>query len=70
MSLGERRGDVLSRTLRSALSMVLIGLAIGLAGAFGLTRALKSLLFEVSALDPVGLLIGCVLMTLVSILAA
>ena len=54
MALGARPGDVVSHTLRSALSMLLVGLAVGLAGAFALTRALKSLLFEVSALDPVG----------------
>ncbi len=50
--------------------MLLVGLAAGLAGAFALTRALKSLLFEVSALDPVALAVACVLMTLVGMLAA
>jgi predicted lysophospholipase L1 biosynthesis ABC-type transport system permease subunit len=70
MALGARPGDVVSHTLRSALSMLLVGLAVGLAGAFALTRALKSLLFEVSALDPVALALACVLMTLVGILAA
>jgi predicted permease len=70
MALGARPGDVVSQTLRSALSMLLVGLAVGLAGAFALTRALKSLLFEVSALDPAALALACVLMTLVGILAA
>jgi predicted permease len=70
MALGARPGDVVSHTLRSALSMLLVGLAVGLAGAFALTRALTSLLFEVSALDPVALAVACVLMTLVGILAA
>jgi putative ABC transport system permease protein len=70
MALGARPGDVVSHTLRSALSMLLVGLAVGLAGAFALTRALKSLLFEVSALDPVALALACVLMTLVGVLAA
>ena len=70
MALGARPGDVVSHTLRSALSMLLVGLAVGLAGAFALTRALKSLLFEVSALDPAALVFACVLMTLVGILAA
>jgi putative ABC transport system permease protein len=70
MALGARPGQVVSHTLRSALSMLLVGLAAGLAGAFALTRALKSLLFEVSALDPAALVVACVLMTVVGLLAA
>jgi predicted permease len=70
MALGARPRDVVSHTLRSALSLLLAGLGAGLAGAFALTRALKSLLFEVSALDPAALALACVLMTLVGILAA
>jgi putative ABC transport system permease protein len=70
MALGARPGDVVSHTLRSALSMLAVGLAVGLAGAFALTRVLKSLLFEVSALDPVALLIACLVMSLVGLLAA
>ncbi len=70
MALGASSGDVLSHTLRSAFSMLMVGLAGGLAGAFALTRVLKSLLFQVSALDPVALAAACVLMTLVGILAA
>jgi putative ABC transport system permease protein len=70
MALGARPGDVVSHTLRSALSMLVVGLAVGLAGAFALTRVLKSLLFQVSALDPAALALACLLMTLVGILAA
>lgn len=70
MALGARSGDVLSHILRSAFSMLLVGLAGGLVGAFALTRALKSLLFQVSALDPMALALACVLMTLIGILAA
>ena len=70
MALGARPGDVMSRTLRSALIMLLVGLAGGLAGAWALTRALKSLLFHVSALDPFALAAACVLMTLIGTLAA
>jgi len=70
MALGARPGDVVSHILRSALAMLIVGLAGGLAGAFALTRALKSLLFEVSALDPVAIAVACVLMTVVGMLAA
>jgi predicted permease len=70
MALGARPGDVMSHTLRNALSMLLVGLAVGLAGAFALTRALKGLLFQVSALDPVALAVTSVLMTLIGTLAS
>jgi putative ABC transport system permease protein len=70
MALGAQQGDVLSHVLHNSLSMLFVGLAAGLLGAFALTRALKSLLFNVSALDPVALSVACVLMTLIGILAA
>lgn len=70
MALGAQPGDVLSYVLRSAFSMLIVGLAGGLAGAFALTRVLKSLLFQVSPLDPAGVAVACVLMALVGILAA
>ena len=52
MALGARSSDVLSHVLRNALAMVMVGLALGMLGAFALTRVMKSLLFEVSPLDP------------------
>jgi putative ABC transport system permease protein len=70
MALGARPADVVSHTLRNAVSTLVVGLAAGLAGAFALTRVLKSLLFQVSALDPAALAIACVLMTLIGIAAA
>ena len=70
MALGAQPGDVLSYVLRSAFAMLIVGLAGGLAGAFALTRVLKSLLFQVSPLDPAGVAVACVLMALVGILAA
>jgi ABC-type antimicrobial peptide transport system permease subunit len=70
MALGARQRDVLSHVLRGALSIVVVGIAGGLAGAFALTRVLKSLLFRVSTLDPVALGVACLLMVLVGMLAA
>jgi ABC-type lipoprotein release transport system permease subunit len=40
-----------------------------MAGAFALTRVMKSLLFEVSPLDPLALTVACVTMTLIGLLA-
>jgi putative ABC transport system permease protein len=70
MALGARSADVLSYILRSALSMLVVGFLAGLGAAFALTRVLKSLLFQVSALDPAALAAACVLMALVCTLAA
>lgn len=51
MALGARSGDVLSLIVRNGMSMALLGVVVGLAGAFGLTRLLESLLFGVTPTD-------------------
>jgi predicted permease len=53
VALGARAVDVMNLVLRGGLSLALIGVAIGLAGAFALTRLMKSLLFGVSPTDAV-----------------
>ena len=70
MALGARAGDVLSQVLGQALGMIVVGLATGLVGAFAATRVMRSLLFEVSALDPLALITAGVAMALVGLLAA
>jgi predicted permease len=70
MAVGASSGHVLSHILGSAFSMLMVGLAVGLTGAFALTRVLKGLLFQVSALDPPALATAGVLMTVIGILAA
>jgi len=52
MALGAQWRDVLRMVLRSGLSLVAIGLTIGLAVALALTRLMSTLLFEVSPIDP------------------
>jgi len=51
MALGAQRFDVLRMILFQSMTTVAIGLGIGLAGAFGLTRWMSSLLYGVSAHD-------------------
>lgn len=53
MALGARRSDVLSLAVGHGLKLVLIGIVVGLGAAFFLTRVMSSLLFGVSATDPV-----------------
>jgi putative ABC transport system permease protein len=52
MALGARPGDVLALVVGQGGKLVAAGLAIGLLLAFGLTRLLASLLFQVGAADP------------------
>ena len=53
MALGARRTDVLKMIVNQGLKLVSIGMMLGLAAAFLLTRVLQSLLFGISATDPV-----------------
>jgi predicted permease len=64
MAIGAQRRDVLQLILRGGLGLVGIGVVLGLAGSFALTRVLRSLLFGVSAQDPV-VFIGIALLLLI-----
>jgi putative ABC transport system permease protein len=51
MALGARGADVLKLVIRNGMAMALIGVVVGLAGAWGLTRFLKGLLVGTSSTD-------------------
>jgi putative ABC transport system permease protein len=51
MALGAGAFDVLQLVLRRGVALAVVGVLIGLAGAFGLTRLMTSLLFEVKPTD-------------------
>jgi putative ABC transport system permease protein len=52
VALGAGRGDVLTMILSQGLRTIFIGVSIGIAGALALTRTVESLLFGVTATDP------------------
>ena len=51
MALGANATDVLKMVLKNGMSLAAIGVVLGLAGAFGLTRLMSKLLFEVAPTD-------------------
>jgi putative ABC transport system permease protein len=63
MALGARASDVVGLVIGKGMILVMIGTAIGLGGAFALTRVMKSLLYEVGATDPVTFVAVSVLLT-------
>jgi len=68
-ALGASRGDVLRLILRGGMMLAGIGLALGLAGAFGLTRLLANLLFGVGARDPLTIGVVGALLAVVALVA-
>jgi putative ABC transport system permease protein len=65
MALGARTFDVLRLVLRNGMTLVLIGIALGLVGAFALTRLMVTLLFGVTPTDT--LTIGLVSVVLIGV---
>ena len=52
LALGARHSDVLRLVIGQSLKVTLVGVVVGLVGAFALTRSLSGLLFEVQPNDP------------------
>lgn len=69
MALGAERRDVLRLVVGEGMKLALIGALLGLGGALAMTRLLKTLLFGVSATDPLTFLVIAALLTLVALLA-
>ena len=69
MALGAGKVAVLWMVLRQGLTPALLGVAAGLAGAFGLTRLMNSLLYGVKPDDPLSFFGVAVILLLVAVLA-
>ena len=69
MALGAQRSHVLSLIVRQGMMMATAGVGIGLVAAFAVTRILATLLYGISATDPLTFLAIALLLTGVALLA-
>jgi putative ABC transport system permease protein len=70
MALGAESKSVMRLLFGQAMKHVLIGVILGLAGAWGATRLMSSLLFGVSATDPLTFLAVALFLLVVAALAS
>jgi predicted permease len=70
MALGAQRTGIVGLILSSAAKLALLGCAFGVLGSLAVSRIIKSLLFEVSATDPVIYLAGVLIMMTTAMLAS
>ncbi|PYX50759.1 MAG: ABC transporter permease, partial [Acidobacteria bacterium] len=69
VALGASDGDVLRMVLGQGLEITLMGVAIGLAAAFGLTRLITTLIYGVRTTDPITFLSVAILLSGVALFA-
>lgn len=69
MALGAQRSDVMRLVLGEGAKMTLIGVAVGIVAALGLTQLMANQLFGVTGHDPLTFLIVAILLALVALLA-
>jgi putative ABC transport system permease protein len=69
MALGARTRDVLLMVIRQGMALVVIGLVLGVAGAYAVTRTMRTLLFEVGTTDLLTFVLVSVLLAVVGFVA-
>jgi putative ABC transport system permease protein len=70
MALGAQTRGVVGGVIREGLVLAVLGLAIGVPAALGLTRLMRSMIYGVSATDPATFLIGAVMLVAITCLAS
>jgi putative ABC transport system permease protein len=68
LALGAQASDIMRLVLKHGMRLVLLGVALGIVGAFALTRLLADLLYNVGATDPLTFSAIALLLTLVALL--
>jgi predicted permease len=68
-ALGAQRGDILRLVVNQGLLLALVGAAVGIGVALGVTHYLKSMLYDVSANDPITIVFVSALLVLVALAA-
>jgi len=69
MALGAQRRDIFSLVLKQGIILALIGVGIGVAGAIGLSKVLGSVLYGISATDPLTFISVALIMIVVALVA-
>jgi putative ABC transport system permease protein len=70
MALGAMRSSIFGLVVRQAMTLVVLGVGLGLAGAFAATRLLNSLLYGVGVYDPLTFCATALLLAVLGFLAA
>ena len=70
LAIGATQSDVLTLVVGQGTRLAAIGALFGLVGAFALTRVMRTLLFDVSPLDPVAIIGATVLLLIIAALAS
>ena len=70
LALGAQKNELKWMFVRSALTLTVIGVSIGIAAAAALTQSMKALLFDISPLDPLTFLTVPLILTAAALLAS
>jgi len=69
IALGAQHRDVLRLVMKDGIRLTLLGIVLGVAGAFAVTRLMVSLLFEVKPTDPATLIAVALLLSAAALVA-